>query len=232
MARLSTEHDAAIRWLEIHRRIAAALAGSDSLKHAAPQILEALVCGLECEGGRLRRLDDRGTLRPVTAWSRSDGTGLEFEPGLAERVLEAGTPARSEGGFAFAIVSSHGVLGVIELAGARAGDAPAELDALVVPLGWQLGERIERERAEERARMREDRLARSEALLREAEQAAGSGSFERDLESGQAEYSDGLRRVLGLPAGVELTTEALLEHIHPDDRPVILAALEPVGRRS
>jgi diguanylate cyclase (GGDEF)-like protein/PAS domain S-box-containing protein len=222
MARLSTEQEEAIRWLEIHRRISAALAGSDSLVGAADSILESLVGGLGVAAARLSRVDGPGGLWPVSLWPRG---GMAFDAGLAARVLETGAPARSCDGFAFAIASSSGVLGVIELAGVSAGEPPPELDALCVPLGWQLGERIERERAEERARLREDRLARSEALLREAEQAAGSGSFERDLETGHAEYSEGMCRVLGVPAGVELTTELLLDHVHPDDRALLRAHL-------
>ena len=227
MARLSTEHEGAIRWLEIHREIAAALARSDSLSEAVEPILEVLVTGLGYDAGRLSRVGGNGDLYPVGLWPSPAPRGAEFDPALPADVLATAAPAHSAEGFAFGIVSGRGVLGVIELLASQPRGLVPELAALAVPLGWQLGERIERERAEERAQLREERLVRSEALLREAEQAAGSGSFERDLGSGNAEYSDGMCRVLGVPPGVELTTEALLAHVHPEDRTVLMNAFEP-----
>jgi diguanylate cyclase (GGDEF)-like protein/PAS domain S-box-containing protein len=87
------------------------------------------------------------------------------------------------------------------------------------------------ERADERpadARRRTQslvRLARTEALLNEAEQAAGAGSFEMDLRSGAAEYSIGLQRLFGTPADLDLTPELLRERVHPDDLDVVERAM-------
>jgi diguanylate cyclase (GGDEF)-like protein/PAS domain S-box-containing protein len=53
----------------------------------------------------------------------------------------------------------------------------------------------------------------------------GFGSFELDLRTGQASYSEGLRRILGVPEDVALTRELFLERVHPEDRDVVQAAL-------
>jgi diguanylate cyclase (GGDEF)-like protein/PAS domain S-box-containing protein len=52
------------------------------------------------------------------------------------------------------------------------------------------------------------------------------GTFELDLESGEARCSSGLRRILAAPAEVTLTSELLLERVHPEDREVVERALE------
>lgn len=59
------------------------------------------------------------------------------------------------------------------------------------------------------------------ALLIRAEEVSGTGSFERDLRSGKAEYSPGLCRIYGLPADETVTREQLIELVHPEDRALI-----------
>jgi diguanylate cyclase (GGDEF)-like protein/PAS domain S-box-containing protein len=61
-------------------------------------------------------------------------------------------------------------------------------------------------------------LARREAMLAEAEQAAGFGSFHHNLISGETDYSPGFYTVLGLAPDEEITPESLLELTHPEDR--------------
>ena len=76
----------------------------------------------------------------------------------------------------------------------------------------------------------EQQLARSEVLLSEAERAAGSGSFELDLRTGNTEYSVGLHRLLAAPADFHLTPDLLLERFHPDDRAEAQDALTRAAR--
>jgi diguanylate cyclase (GGDEF)-like protein/PAS domain S-box-containing protein len=71
--------------------------------------------------------------------------------------------------------------------------------------------------------------SRSEQLLTEAEQAAVSGSFELELDSGNTHYSAGLRRIFATPADVELTRELMLERVHPEDRELVEKTLESAG---
>ena len=72
--------------------------------------------------------------------------------------------------------------------------------------------------------------ARSERLLTEAEQAAVSGSFELELDTGNTHYSAGLRRIFATPADVELTGELVLERVHPEDRELVEKSLESARR--
>jgi diguanylate cyclase (GGDEF)-like protein/PAS domain S-box-containing protein len=62
------------------------------------------------------------------------------------------------------------------------------------------------------------------------EQSAGFGSFELDLKTGEARYSPGLRRILGAPDELALTSGLILERVHPEDREVVEQALERAGR--
>jgi diguanylate cyclase (GGDEF)-like protein/PAS domain S-box-containing protein len=70
----------------------------------------------------------------------------------------------------------------------------------------------------------------SERLHTEAEQAAETGSFELDLDTGAAHSSAGLSRILATPADVELTRELLLERVHPDDRELVEKSFERARR--
>ncbi len=55
---------------------------------------------------------------------------------------------------------------------------------------------------------------------RDAE-VSGTGSFERDLRTGESVYSPGIGRIYGFPAGAHVTREMLLARIHPDDRVLV-----------
>ena len=75
--------------------------------------------------------------------------------------------------------------------------------------------------------------ARGEGLPGEAEQAAATGSFRREITasgSGSATYSAGFRRIFAAPPELELTADLLRERAHPDDRELIDRALEAARR--
>ncbi|MBV9804927.1 MAG: PAS domain S-box protein, partial [Solirubrobacterales bacterium] len=72
--------------------------------------------------------------------------------------------------------------------------------------------------------------ARSEKLLTQAEQAADTGSFELDLQTGEANFSAGLRRILAVPDELPLTRELFLSRVHPEDRDLVQGALERARR--
>ena len=63
------------------------------------------------------------------------------------------------------------------------------------------------------------------ALLVRAEEVAGTGSFGRDLRTGAAEYSPGLRRIYGLPSTAAVNRQQLVDLIHPEDRPLLEQAI-------
>jgi diguanylate cyclase (GGDEF)-like protein/PAS domain S-box-containing protein len=78
---------------------------------------------------------------------------------------------------------------------------------------------------------RAEQRARSERLLTEAEQAADTGSFELELDTGAGHYSAGLRRIFAAPPELELTRELVLERVHPDDRELFEKSFERARRR-
>jgi diguanylate cyclase (GGDEF)-like protein/PAS domain S-box-containing protein len=61
-------------------------------------------------------------------------------------------------------------------------------------------------------------------------QSEGFGSFELDLKTGSAHYSEGLRRILAVPEELALTGELFYERIHPADREVVEKAIERARR--
>jgi diguanylate cyclase (GGDEF)-like protein/PAS domain S-box-containing protein len=60
----------------------------------------------------------------------------------------------------------------------------------------------------------------------DAVQAEGFGSFELDLTTGGAHYSEGVRRILAMPDGLALTRDSFYERIDPADRDVVTSAIE------
>jgi diguanylate cyclase (GGDEF)-like protein len=77
-------------------------------------------------------------------------------------------------------------------------------------------------RCEEQA----DALARRDRTLMQAERLAGIGSWRYELATGRLDWSDGIYRLHGLPAGGRLTVEQALEHYPPASRERVVANLE------
>lgn len=66
---------------------------------------------------------------------------------------------------------------------------------------------------------RDERLRKSEEMLRRAERISGVASWELDLRSGEITCSDAVSRLFGLePGDGPLTREILGRHIYPEDR--------------
>lgn len=69
--------------------------------------------------------------------------------------------------------------------------------------------------------------------LRFALDAAGVGTWDYDLQTGQVQWSDICKQLFGLPADTEVTAAILLEQVHPDDRERVRLAnawsLNPAG---
>jgi len=75
-------------------------------------------------------------------------------------------------------------------------------------------------------RLTQDRLARSEALLAQAQRVAHIGSFEWEIASNAVTWSDELYRIYGLgPGQFKGTYEAFLERAHPDDLEMIKSSV-------
>ena len=70
-------------------------------------------------------------------------------------------------------------------------------------------------------------LARSEAVLKEAQQLAGLGSWEHDLASGRLLWSDEVYRIFEVDPGLlQPSFERFLDLVHPDDRTMVQQAFD------
>ena len=67
-------------------------------------------------------------------------------------------------------------------------------------------------------------------LLSAGERAATAGSFERDLRTGEIEFSSGVYCILGAPDGLRLTGDAVLARVLYDDRGLWEAAIATAPR--
>ncbi len=100
---------------------------------------------------------------------------------------------------------------------------PAEVSAKILPDGrWQglVRDITERERGEEA-------LRRSEESLRRAQRVAHVGSWDWDLVTDEIRRSDELYALFDVEPGPEHRRPlAMMEHVHPDDRDAVRAALD------
>lgn len=80
----------------------------------------------------------------------------------------------------------------------------------------------------------EERLRRSEAVLRDAQRVAGIGSWERDIRTQEVRWSEQTFRILGVDpqSGPPPTFELFVQTIHPQDRQQVQRALEDALKRN
>jgi PAS domain S-box-containing protein len=71
-----------------------------------------------------------------------------------------------------------------------------------------------------------DALAQTAARLSEAQSIAHIGSWEWDIQRNEVTWSSELYRVFGLDSAAPLSSDTILERIHPDDRPRVDEAVE------
>ena len=72
-------------------------------------------------------------------------------------------------------------------------------------------------------------LRESEARLMNAQRLARVGSWERNLETDNIDWSDEMLRILGVSNDPPSTLAAFLNHVHPKDREKILEAVDKAG---
>jgi len=75
-------------------------------------------------------------------------------------------------------------------------------------------------------RRAEEALQKSEALLKETQRMVRLGGWELDLATHQVVWTDEVERIHEVPPGFRPTLENALSFYHPQDRPVIEAAIE------
>lgn len=88
-------------------------------------------------------------------------------------------------------------------------------------------------KAEEEIRNREEKLHKSESLLREAEKIGKMGSWECNFKSGELYWSDELFRIYGLdPNSIPPSTDYFLDYVvHPEDRKSVADSLNRLYRQ-
>jgi PAS domain S-box-containing protein len=178
------------------------LSEAGSLEEAAPRILREMCEALEWDRAAFWRVDpEAGVLVRVQTWPSATlaqgGSGLVsgtggFGTGLAGRVGSSGAPvwipdvaldrdfhreesAAKEGlraAFAFPIMLKSGVLGVIEFFSREARDTDPELVQMMTSVGSQVGQFIERTRAEDALRYAREKLAQASRMATVAELSA------------------------------------------------------------
>jgi PAS domain S-box-containing protein len=133
----------------------------------------------------------------------------------AQAAVEAGIHA----GFAFPIISSQGIEGIMEFfARTTVPENPSLLEA-VAQIGLQLGHVLDRVRAR-------DALAESEAQLSEAQRLAHMGSWHYSVDSDQLTWSTELYRIYQMdPSASPATFDAYLSRVHPDDLERVRSAI-------
>ena len=119
------------------------------------------------------------------------------------------------GAIAFPILLSGGTLGVMEFFSRMMRQPDEQQLATLSAIGSQVGQFVERKRAEEK-------LRQSEAYLREAQRLGHMGCCAHNLSSGVFFASPELFRIFGHdPEEVKPSEELFRESIHPEDRPFI-----------
>lgn len=72
----------------------------------------------------------------------------------------------------------------------------------------------------------EEALRKSEALLRETQQMASVGGWELDLEASELFWTEEVYRIHQVPPGYQPSLETALAFYHPEDRPMLEAAIQ------
>jgi PAS domain S-box-containing protein len=117
------------------------------------------------------------------------------------------------GAVAFPIMLSGQTLGVIELFSRAVQQPDKEQIATLSAIGSQIGQFIERKRAEEE-------LRRSEAYLAEGQRISHTGSWVWNISTGELFWSQEHFRIFGVdPGTVKPSYEMFFQIVHPEDKP-------------
>ncbi len=112
--------------------------------------------------------------------------------------------------FAFPILLGSEVVGVVDFFSQEIRQPDQDLLDMMATIGSQIGQFIERKRAEED-------LRRSEAYLAEAQKLSHTGSFGWNVSSGELFWSKETFCILGYDHGTKPTLDLVFQRVHPDD---------------
>ena len=139
--------------------------------------------------------------------------------------LRASVAARERlhAALAFPILLGADVLGVIDFFSHEIRQPDQELLNMMAALGSQIGQFIERKRAEEE-------LRRSEAYLAEAQRLSLTGSFGWKVSSGELFWSKETFCILGYNQGTKPTLDLALSRVHPEDLALVQTTIDRAPR--
>lgn len=166
-------------------------------------------------------------LSEATQFKRDEGTmGQVWEKGKAIYILDVQNDPHfvrqmtvAEGGirayFAFPVIVDDEITAVLEFFSPQSTAPDQDMTSVINHVSALLGLAIQRQQTL-------DHLRQSEAQLAEAQRTAHVGHWEWDIIHNQITWSSELYRIYGLPEeGSNVTYEAFIERIHPDDLPYV-----------
>ncbi len=127
--------------------------------------------------------------------------------------------------FAFPILLGGEVVGVMDFFSQEIRQPDQDLLDMMATIGSQIGQFIERKRAEAE-------LRRSEAYLAEAQRLSTTGSFGWKPSSGEILWSAETYRIFGVDRAVKPTVELVLQATHPEDRHRVQLLIERATREA
>ena len=234
--------------------VARILADAVTLDDAVPRILQAICEHLDWDLGALWRVDtDARVLRCDRVWRRPSLLATQFEaasrnavfgsgaglpgrvwasriamciadvaqePGFARRTAAVGDGLHAA--FAFPILLGGEVLGVIEFLSREVREPEEELLDMMAALGSQIGQLIERKDAEERI-LNTTKLM--ERVMASISDYLWSSEVDEHGTWKYLYYSPVVEKVTGRPPSYYTEDPSRwLETVHPDDRPLCIAA--------
>src|SRR5262249_34913274 len=126
--------------------------------------------------------------------------------------------------FAFPILLANEVVGVMDFFSHEIRQPDRDLLDMMSTIGSQIGQFIERKRAEEE-------LRRSEAYLAEAQRLSLTGSFGWRISSGEILWSEETFRIFGYDrATCQPTVALVLQRVHPEDIPVVQQTIDHASK--
>jgi len=125
--------------------------------------------------------------------------------------------------FAFPILLGSEVVGVMDFFSQEIRQPDQDLLDMMATIGSQIGQFIERKRAEEE-------LRRSEAYLAEAQRLSRTGSFGWNVSSGELFWSEETFCILGYDQGTKPTLELVFQRVHPEDLSFVQETIDRASR--
>ena len=126
--------------------------------------------------------------------------------------------------FAFPILLGSEVVGVMAIFSQEIRQPDQDLLDMMAAIGSQIGQFIERKRAEEE-------LRRNEAYLAEAQRLSRTGSFGWKVSSGELFWSEETFCILGYDQGTKPSLELVLTRVHPEDIALVRQTIDRASRR-